>query len=391
MKLNLQEAANWYCEEFLKVEQNAASQKQKYTIENFVKTLERQVYYKKESILNSPVKIEWHITNYCDQKCYFCYSGMCGEQSLRDELSIRELEKLLISMLHENVIEIQIEGGEPLLYPHIEYVLKTLKNNHHRIRLLTNGTSFTPSIMQTIKNNFTKYDVLQISVHGHNSHLHNKIVGRSDSFTLLNKNLDSLQSMNIPVRISAVVTKENLDHLTDIYMFIKQFFNVSVFVAQPTIPIGDASVNDSVSNEQLLLAYYDIYMNRKTHDPKLALLMGHCFDIPEIKNYIMKHGKADNIQYCSAGRSRLSIEANGDVYPCHFLKYDDFLIGNVKNQSIGEIWNNSLQLDKIRLGRDKNAYCNTCAMKDHCVKKGICTSYLRDKNINDKPVNCFIV
>jgi radical SAM protein with 4Fe4S-binding SPASM domain len=245
--------------------------------------------------------------------------------------------------------------------------------------------------MQTIKSHFAKYDVLQISVHGHNSKLHNKIVGRPDSFSYLTTNLVLLQSMDISVRISAVVTKENINNLTDIYAFIKQFSNVTAFVAQPTIPIGDANVNDSVSNEELLLSYFDVFNNRKTGDPKLALLMGHCFDVPEIKNYVLKHGKADNIQYCSAGRSRLSIEANGDVYPCHFLKYGDFLIGNIKNQSISEIWNNSPKLNNIRLGRDRDAYCNTCEMKEHCVKKGICTSYLRNKNINDKPINCFIV
>ena len=391
MKWSIQEAANWYCKEYLRVDRNNFSQQREYTIENYVKFLERQVYYEKESILNSPAKIEWHITNYCDQKCYFCYSGMCGKQSVRDELSISELEQLLTSMQQENVIEIQIEGGEPLLYPHIEYVLKTLKQNRHRIRLLTNGTSFTRSIMHTIKDHFTKYDVLQISIHGHNSQLHNRIVGRTGSFALLTHNLDLLQSMDIPVRISTVVTKENIAHLTDIYKFIKQFSNVKVFVAQPTIPIGDASVDDTVSNEQLLLAYYDIYMIRESHDPKLALLMGHCFDIPEIKDYIINYGERDNIQYCSAGRSRLSIEANGDVYPCHFLKHEEFLIGNIKKQSIGEIWNNSPQLNKVRLGRDKDSYCNNCEMKVHCVKKGICTSYAKNKNINDKPINCFMV
>lgn len=389
MRSLLKEASIWYCDEFLKTKLNDVEANVKYTIENFVRMLERQVYYAQEDVLSSPVKIEWHITNYCDQRCYFCYSGICGNKNKLNELNFDDLQKLLDSMKNENVLEVQIEGGEPLLYPHIEFVINKLKNNRHRIRLLTNGTSFTPSIIKTIKENFTKYDVLQISVHGHCSQLHDKIVGRPGSYNLLKRNLLLLEKADIPVRISVVVTNDNINYLTEIYKSIAGYKNINVFVAQPTIPVGDSSIVDLVSNEDLLCSYYSLYRVRKSYEPKLALLMGHCFDVDEIKDYIVENGKPDAIYFCSAGRSRLCIEANGDVYPCHFLKYDDFYLGNIKELSIGEIWRNSTKLKNIQYGRNEDSYCNMCEMKEHCVKKGICTSYLYNKNINDKPINCF--
>jgi len=87
-----------------------------------------------------PQHVQLNPTNRCNLKCDFC---SCSERDKKTEF---DLEKLLLVMAQFKKLGCQAVtitgGGEPLLYPDINVLLKTLKDLQIQSGLVTNGTQF---------------------------------------------------------------------------------------------------------------------------------------------------------------------------------------------------------------------------------------------------------
>ena len=75
--------------------------------------------------LERPVKLTLGVTEACPLKCRYCYSD-CSHAPKRGELSFDEWAPLVDSSIEDGVIQVYIEGGEPLAKPGIAPVGKRL-------------------------------------------------------------------------------------------------------------------------------------------------------------------------------------------------------------------------------------------------------------------------
>jgi radical SAM protein with 4Fe4S-binding SPASM domain len=58
--------------------------------------------------------------------------------------------------------------------------------------------------------------------------------------------------------------------------------------------------------------------------------------------------------------------ANGNLYPC--AGWQDYIVGNIKEQSLREIWDNSPKVQYLRALRKKDfPKCLSCADKSFCA------------------------
>jgi len=70
---------------------------------------------------------------------------------------------------------------------------------------------------------------------------------------------------------------------------------------------------------------------------------------------------------CAIGDGEFSISATGDVYPCQLLHTDEFLCGNVHDQSIRDIYHHSPVIARCsHLDVDTIAGCRDCPIKYIC-------------------------
>ncbi|HPD60821.1 MAG TPA: SPASM domain-containing protein, partial [Thermodesulfobacteriota bacterium] len=86
------------------------------------------------------------------------------------------------------------------------------------------------------------------------------------------------------------------------------------------------------------------------------------------KNAFLKnHTDSENTSgelICNAGREACCINAGGKVYPCVALRWE---CGDVRKQSLSEIWVQSSVLQKIRSFHDKDfKECFSCPWKKSC-------------------------
>ena len=81
-----------------------------------------------------------------------------------------------------------------------------------------------------------------------------------------------------------------------------------------------------------------------------------------MKNYFTE--KKDNDSICGMGKSALSIDPFGDIYPCNVLK---FKLGNFKTSNIKELWHNSKRLQYLRNSAQTDLVkCRNCSKKEYC-------------------------
>lgn len=65
-------------------------------------------------------------------------------------------------------------------------------------------------------------------------------------------------------------------------------------------------------------------------------------------------------EFCAAGRLRLCILPDGIVCPCPILSSHDVQVGNLRNQSLKEIWNGK-ELEEFRkLSKSEDEKCSKC-------------------------------
>jgi len=83
----------------------------------------------------------------------------------------------------------------------------------------------------------------------------------------------------------------------------------------------------------------------------------------------------------------LHIECNGDVYPCDYLKYPPFNMGNVSKEELTALWNSNQALCIAEIRRKDKEECRTCPI-ENCTTGCMGLAYEAYQSIYRKDPNC---
>lgn len=294
--------------------------------------------------LKSPISIVWEITNNCNYKCPHCRAY---QQYVKDDIEIEN--KIINEIINAKVFVVNISGGEPLLNPRIFKIAKTLTDNDVYVILSTNGYFYEKYRKDILKSGIK---LVQVSLDGPKD-LHEKFRGVKGSYEKAINALKMAKEDGLRTQMNVTITAENLDTLEWNYEKAKEL-GVSRIFYRRVVPYGKAKLNRHVLPEKK--KYYEKIkklaclnsddLNVSIDDPILSILLDK-----------------DNNGYlaCSAGINNLGISSDGDVFPCIFLREK---LGNLNDDSLIEIWQNSEILKKLRQ-REING-CGTCKFNYSC-------------------------
>jgi radical SAM protein with 4Fe4S-binding SPASM domain len=333
----------------------------------------------------APYQVVWNITKACNFNCLHCYenAGRKADDEATPEMVIQGIEKLAKA----GVASIAFSGGEPTLLPHmIDYVRKANELGMY-VAIATNGWVFAN------KNVVKKYreaglQFVQISLDGVDPEVHDSFRRVKGSWQRAVQAIKNCKEEGMFVEISMTVTKYNINDVKKMMEFARQL-NANWLMIYNFVPTGRGReiVAEDLEPHQryeLLKMLYEStgkggteYLSTAPQYAMVAqvveaqkhlgknIVPTHFYN-PQYSNPKLKN-LADFIGGCGAGRFYISIEPNGDIYPCVFFPHDDEVkIGNLFRDDFEELWVNSPLLEKLRNKDILEGYCGSCPYRYTC-------------------------
>jgi radical SAM protein with 4Fe4S-binding SPASM domain len=295
-----------------------------------------------------PGTIYVHPTYKCNLDCVYCYNKPDRETHSRadnfSELSLQDYEHLLKEIKELGVPGITFSGGEPLLRADLFQIAKMSKELGFYNSIITNGTLVSeknaPDLIEC-------FDSISISIDSCKEEKNDVMRGKG-SFKKTMATIRLLLSSGVNIGCLGVAHPENLDSVAESYDFFVNQMGCSSFVPQMFIPSSTMK-----NNSQETLDFFTKYS-------------GVRHNINKANRIYEKTGLTfkNNCGMCSG---ELAIGADGSVFPCQSLLKEEFCGGNIKEESIRSILENSPVLEKMReVTVDTIEPCGECALKYLC-------------------------
>lgn len=310
--------------------------------------------------LKAPLFVWWDITYKCNLRCKQCYSNS-GNLSV-DELTFEEIKKIINQLKQMKVFYVYFLGGEPFLKENFIEITKYCHKAGLQVIVNTNGWFLDENLVKKIKEADIRH--VRVSIDGATSTTHDLIRGTQGSFEKAVQAIQLLQEYKIPiVSITPTLMQENFLEVSPIIDLALKY-NVSEIQFVQLCSTGRGTQANPLSIVQLNQLNLLLTQKKKEHAKQFhinatpGLLEENCWPCwnanPE--NHIAMLG-------CQAGRSSLNIGADGLVMPCLL---DRRVVGNLRKQSLKQIWNTAPRLIQLRT---INKACAGCQYQDICSQE----------------------
>jgi len=283
--------------------------------------------------LSAPTSVDLFVTSRCNLDCVHCFSST--EDRPVHELSIEEIESALDQLETLGVLELRINGGEPLLHPRIDEILMMLKHRRLRKVILTNGTQLTEDKARLLKES----DVTPtISVDDSNAEGHDGFRGIEGSFYKTIEALKLLQRHGVEYGINCCLHKRNLgNHRKIIDLAIRHRARRIAFLDLKPSPKMKRNIEWMPSHSDYQGLLPELMLDRIKYRSEIDIALDTFLTCGPLEESVLEARRG--YVCCQAGRSRLSIDSNSSIYPCNLVISDPkWNMGNMTSQSISEIW-----------------------------------------------------
>lgn len=314
-------------------------------------------------LLRSPVDIFLSITHKCNLKCFHC--SVYPTNHLK-ELSTQELLTLINQMSRIKVFTVRISGGEPFLREDILLIIEYLIKNKIRISINTNAMFITDKIASKLSFLKNRIDDIMVSIDGSNKEIHDALRG-DGSFEACIEGVKQLIKAKLPVSAYTTVVKYNVDNIENIIKLCHKL-GLHHVKFNELLPIGMGLKNYRElcipAPRRKEIATTLIKLRKKYKN----FISGTYLQICDIFRSSSQHSN-NYLTGCGATLLGLTILPDGSVTPCDRLQ--DFVLGNIKNESILKIWRSSKKIKVFRRRFFKTLNdieeCRGCNYKQKCT------------------------
>jgi MoaA/NifB/PqqE/SkfB family radical SAM enzyme len=270
----------------------------------------------------------------CNMKCQHCSIRRMQKKQNRRSMSPLDIENLSKQAHDLGLARWVITGGEPLIFPDLEEIVKAINPELFYINLDTNGWLLNAEKAEWLKS--IGVDRIQLSLDSMHASQHDEFRNMPGSWGRAVEAIYHAQNAGLDIFINTVCTKERL-HSFEFKMFLQfiNLYNIGVYVSFAK-PVGAWEGRKDILIDKSDLEYMkelEKQYNVFTHlTPAYGLDMG-----------------------CIAVKGMITITKYGDVLPCQYLQVS---IGNIFEDSLEQIIKNGQSIDWF------GKYQGTCFMAD---------------------------
>ncbi len=321
-------------------------------------------------------KVSLRITDLCNLRCHTC--GQWGDQGFLRGQDLKEFKKREVPVdrylevmedlrRHGHRPEIYLWGGEPMLYEGTLKVIDAAASLGMPASMATNGTRIAAVADHLVK---APLFLMQVSIDGHTAALHNRArpgVGGANNFADIQAGLAAVRqarnrngSGGLPLIASlTTISKENYRHLVDIYEAFRDKVDLFVFYLAwwidrknarahaedfsrrfgfvPTRPWGWVADWKPDDYQELHRQLQELLKRSRSWSAPPVTVIPPIFGEENLRTYYTDHRARFGFDRCLSIYQFVEINSNGDLSPCR--DYHDYVVGNIKEATITELWN----------------------------------------------------
>lgn len=320
-------------------------------------------------------QVSLRITDFCNLRCHTC--GQWGDQGFLRGQDLKEFKKREVPVQrylevfedlrrHGHRPLLYLWGGEPMLYEGALEVIDAATHLGFPTSIATNGTRIAGFAERLVQ---APLFLMQVSIDGPTAAIHNRArpgVGAADNFADIQAGLAAVRrarrekGSGLPLIASlTTISRENYRHLLDIYEAFRDKVDLFVFYLAWWIDQDRAQAHADDFSRRFGFApsrhwgwigdwQPDDYreLNRQLQElqqrslpwsaPPVTLIppfMGEA----NLKTYYTDHRATFGFDRCLSIFQVVEVNSNGDLSPCR--DYHDYVVGNLKEATITELWN----------------------------------------------------
>lgn len=322
--------------------------------------------------IQPPFIVSYSITTKCNLKCKHCYSNSI-DQPAPDELTSKEALRLVDDLSNWGIGLLVIDGGEPLCREDMLDVVEYASAKGIRTTIGSNGTLIDEEMAKRMLRAGVK--AVAISIDAADAKTHDSFRGMDGAFEQALKGAEACQTAGLPFQFNMVVRKETLSQLEDM---LQLAVDRGANAAEVFDLVAAGRAKEECREQVLSLDERKRAMEwlaQAQEDCPIVIRVPGCPMYPLIlqqKGIKPKHFPAEmlrRIPYygrgCAAGMPMgyIMVQCNGEVNPCMLLQVK---LGNIREQNITSIWQNSPLLAKLRHREMLKGKCGDCYYKVAC-------------------------
>ncbi|MFA4995601.1 MAG: radical SAM protein [Patescibacteria group bacterium] len=326
-------------------------------------------------------------TQKCNMECEMCYAH--ARKPLPNEMATGEI-KTIIDQLSEmpwqnGISRVALTGGELFTRPDAIDLIGYVHEHGFFAQVNTNATLLDDSQIKRLAE-FPRLK-MSISLDGCRPETHDFIRG-AGAFDTTVRNIRLLCENGVSVAINMFVHRDNIGEIKET-LLLADSLGVEGFNCLNMMNVGRGN---SKKAKRLLVAvpvaeFYRKVFDAVREDHRLQKLMMNS----TFANQLM--GIAGGVKSfgCGIGTNRaVYVKADGSIYPCADTALPAFRLGNLRTDSMSEIWENSPILEKLRsLNIDTmNPKCSACDVRYLCAGNCRGENYQTTKNIKSPHFKC---
>lgn len=321
-------------------------------------------------------QVSFRITDLCNLRCHTCGqwgdNGYLRGQSMPD-LMRNEVEPERYVELLEDVVAhghrpgLYIWGGEPMLYRGTVPLIEAAARLNLPVSISTNGTKVADNAERIAA---APMFLAQLSIDGHDAATHNAsrpgANPSTDNFSTVISALDALKEererrrSRLPILAGLITINHlNADRLVDLYDAFADRLDAMVFSLlwwideesanqhtldytrrfgqMPTLHHGWVGGWKPTDYEGLSRQLREICRRATRTKGPAAAILPHLTSARDLERYYTDHAATFGYDRCTSIYRAVEIDSNGNMSPCR--DYHDYVVGNVKTNTITELWN----------------------------------------------------
>lgn len=307
------------------------------------------------------MKLSWDITNKCNLRCKHCAAISLLEQ---DKAEYKDWRKV-IDYVSGFVDSISLLGGEPLLHPEIEELIKYANSKGIKILIITNGQADSNIISAIMKQ-----DIQSILVSFEGLEAAHDMVRGKGTWKKAMETLKLLTALNktakTQVGVNIVANKLNRKEIIS-FIEATKHMNIAYQISALSLK-GNAQANRDIleiSIEEILDLFEELSeYNVLNPHIKINILNNY----PVLKNYLnKKFGTSYNVKgfTCDALSGSIYADPYGNICICQ--NHSDVRINIEDSNGWVEDFSEFEPFLRLLHTRNENNVCTVCSYKEVCI------------------------